>query len=778
MAAVMWGCLRRGDISLEDDFSNLQGKHKHLISKPLKLYHSIDSLRCGPSASNRANLQFLLTCLDSAGTLCPSLLMVATYSPHGDVGGTLHFPSPTHIRHVNASSAFKQLRRSLSRSPSKGPTFRLVTSKSVSPSPSSPLSPSRTSTPNRSASASILSFSDAAQSSPLGVPYACIKKNRSSARRLSPMGISSRSRSSQRSPGRITLSDSSDNGNATPRPSGVSNDGVENSNEPDISLNGETETGNGPNANGTGSRESSLLSQRALANIDKNNGNLGFSAVKSSPLKRSDGIMNLDRANLGSPLAKRRSIHGPSLGPGFDIFDHEAACQGFFESRNSDGSSQDVSGSLEHPKQLSPLPRRTSYLRRTTQHQRHDKLSFPKSRFNSDMNHDFATPASKGRLRMSLDNFLPAMARDSPFSSQGSLPNASVHPVPQHGNKSSNPNIGAHEKPQRHPLSRTLTQSSSNSSIVEDSPTHIPHRQPEQRRAFADFPKSLPFGVSRPGSREAATSNLSSQEASTENSFSTPENYKLAKPLPAAFMSTGLVSKRHKDVEALQNEFQGGKSVMPDTPCKRHSLIGESPAVPVPDTTVGKARHIRHSFGTPSTPFNLQLSRPAPEALGKGVSIFGSNFKGGSANRRGSFFSIDGDEHSQSPSAHIDSQSGSEFELPPTPTKHIGSSDHLQNKNALGRSTKLVLQSQNLDKFTGSGAQSAHFGSDSKSVLFRTSKENSEGISPISMVESPIANLKSKSFPSFFYLFSFCAKFQISYPTFFAFYTRPLSILG
>lgn len=672
--------------------------------------------------------------------------MVATYSPHGDVGGTLHFPSPTHIRHVDASSAFRQLRRSLSRSPSKSPAFRLVTSKSASPSPRSPLSPPHEHAPNQSVSASLL-HANVAQSSPLAVPYPpSIRKNMSASRRLSPLRVSSRSRSSHRSPGRTTLSDSSDNGNATPRSSAGSSDDVENRINRHISPDGDSKTENLTKVNAIGSSNTMVPPPRGLAKFEKSNAKLDSFPVKSSPLKRSDGIMNLDPANLGSPSAKRRSVHGATFGPDFDIFDYEAAFQGLSDPRTSDGLNKDFIRSQEHSNIASPLPRRTSSLRRTTLQQRHDKPSVVKSRFNSDVAHDFSTPgqaAPKSRFRMSLDNFLPSMARDSPFSSQGNLPNASVHPVPPQSTQICH--HAHYDKPQRHPLSRTLTQSSSNSSMAEDSPTHIPHRQPEQRRTFVDFSKSLPIGAARPGSREAMLANLSSQAPSTEASFSTPENYKLAKPLPAAFMSTGLISKRHKDIEDIQPGFQGGKSIMPDTPCKRHSLMGGSPPVPAPDGAVGKPRHVRHSFGTPSTPFNPHPSRPAPGTFGKGVSIFGSNFNGASINRRGSFLSVDGDDHLQSPSAKINSQSSNEYDLPPTPTKQVLASGGIHIGVMVEILTEQKPQRDHSEVLDNSRPQSSELNQSCKLIPFETPSGSVDGDSDNMMDESPTVALKSRS---------------------------------
>lgn len=144
----------------------------------------------------------------------------------------------------------------------------------------------------------------------------------------------------------------------------------------------------------------------------------------------------------------------------------------------------------------------------------------------------------------------------------------------------------------------------------------------------------------------------------------------MVKPLPAAFMSTGLISKRHKNVEDPHAGFGASKTSMPDTPCKRHSLAEiPSPSAAREDSSV-KAHHARHSFGTPSTPFNPHTARLAPETFGKGVSIFGSNL-GGSLRRTSSFLNTD-IEGSRSPPMQGDSQSSAECDIPPTPTKQAG----------------------------------------------------------------------------------------------------------
>ena len=662
--------------------------------------------------------------------------MVATFSPHGDAGGTLHYPSPTHIHHVDPASAFRQLRRSLSRSPSKGPAFRLVTSKSTSPSPSSPLSPSRE-PPHRSLSANILTPSYASSTSPLAAPYTTgARKLRPTARKLSPLRNPPRSTSVQRSPRKRTLSESKDHGNGTLRSSTSPSDDQENKMDqsespvadpmPDVIFKTSVHT----------TESNPFAPPRATAKFEK-----GHSwSTKSSPLKRSDGIMNLDQANLGSPSRKRRSLHGGVFNSDFNIFDHEAAFGGPYDSSTTTSAMDiDMSGSLD---QFSVLPKRTSSLRKTTLQQRHDKPSFARSKPNPDLALDFATPGqaqSKGRVRMSLDSALPSMPRDSPFSSQGSLPNASAHPMFQQAAKQTG--ISNASQPQRHPLSRTISQSTSNSSMAEDSPTHIPVKLPEPRRAYVDFSKSLPVGAPRPGQVDEEAFS----QASSGTSFATPENYKLVKPLPAAFMSTGLISKRHKNVEESQSVFGASKSTMPDTPCKRHSLA-EIPSPTAPrENTFTRSHHTRHSFGTPSTPFNPHATRPAPGTFGKGVSIFGSSYGPGSVPRRGSFLSINGDEELQSPPTQGDSQSSTDFEIPPTPTKQVVAAGSVQLTPFGGSATRRDSVGSGFGASVAKARASQHE-QDCKLIPFGTPSGSADEDSDGTMEDSPLAALGFRSF--------------------------------
>ncbi|KAI4216760.1 MAG: hypothetical protein LQ351_000709 [Letrouitia transgressa] len=658
--------------------------------------------------------------------------MVATFTPNSDAGGTIHLPSPSHIRHVDPTSAFRQLRRSLSRSPSKTAGIRLASPKSITPSPHSPLLPKREASPQWSLSQTISSPSRV--TSPLSLPCSASgKKGRPLTRKPSPIGASSRTPNPSRSPGRKTLAESSDQGNATPKTSRRSSDDVENFK---IGLTTETFAENIHKSIAVSVPEHASVQNPALVRLEKGSGNWVESRAKSSPLKRSDGVMNLDQGSFGSPSAKRRSLHGASFAADFDIFDNESAREGRPNSR-SERTYTESTGSFDQPNVSTPLPKRTSSLRRTTLQQRHDKPSFARSKLSNDLGVELNTTgpnAQKSRYRMSLDNFLPSVTRESPFSSQGGLPNASAHPIPQQTGRVLD--YGQQVHTSRHPLSRTMTQSSSNSSMAEDSPTHIPLRQPEQRRQVVNFSKSLPIGTARPASSGGASHESSSQGLSTHTSFATPDNYRLAKPLPAAFMSTGLISKRNKNIEDNSVDFNDSKGHMPDTPCKRHSVMGLTTPAPATEATTTKARQVRHSFGTPSTPFNPHSARPVSTAFGKGVSIFGSGLSAGSVNRRGSFASVDGEDSFHSPSNKFDSQSSAGYGVLSTPTKQC-----------LAVGTNVIETPSHDSEFSGEAVLPSA-DANCKSVQFGSPVGSADGDSDGMMDESPSTALKFRSYSS------------------------------
>ena len=598
--------------------------------------------------------------------------------PYSNSGGTLTLPSPTHVHHVDVTSAVRSLRRSLSRSPSK---FRLVT-KSPNTSPKSPLSPS----PHKRASSQPILFAGTTSNpphtpSPLAVPYPPSAKLalRSSTRsKTAPARPSSRTRTSPKSPIKRALNQASDCGNVSPRSSVSPVEGQENGSTSPTDRKSFEKV-----QKMSSSSEVSAPVNPALSRLGGDATNDCHSAPStSSPLKRSDAIMNLDQASLGSPVAKRRSLHGSAnFGHDFNIFDQGPPSSPHFEIHDDSNHEYELSTASfpsENPScSFTSMPRRSSSLRRSTLQQRHgEKTSWGRrhaaqvlaaQQLASSNLPEASTPnATKNRPRLSLDQFMPPMVRDSPFSPQASLPNPSMHLVGQ-------------QTHQPHPLSRTMTTSSSSSSIVDESPTHIPVHFGEQPRPKLDFSKSLPVGSLRPFVLEPC-------HGDERGSFSTPRNYKSVKPLPAAFMSTGLISKVNKNPEEPQLPRGVGKGNVPDTPCKKHVNGGPFATypAPVPGSAIAKARHIRHSFGTPSTPFNPHGNQVDPSTFGKGAGVFGSSFGKNGLTRRGSFLSVDGDE-SGSPDAQGDNQSSVDFELPPTPTKQAlvsGSAQEQQNNGS------------------------------------------------------------------------------------------------
>ena len=593
------------------------------------------------------------------------LHMVFVYSPHREGGGTLHVPSPSNSPRSNPNSALDQLRRSLSRSPSKGPAFRLVTSKSNSPSPNSPLSPSPLTPSRRSCLHGTDSTKSPQEPKPLASPFVpnSRKKQRPNIRHLSPMRPSARPLGIQRSPARRALADSSDHGNATPVSSASSSEGVENEDQVQQAYSDKMDISVSTNPYTTQETGNLLAPHHALGRKDRPSGY--FDIVKSSPLKRSEGSTNLDLAYLGTP-AKRRSLHGAFFGPDFNIFDHAASLE------KNDSSTQDNEATglnnfgQDSPSASTPLSHRSSSLRKTTLQQRFEKPSVGRARLNAENFFESRTPHApdtKARDRLSLDFSVPQLSRESPFSNDN-LPNASIHPAAPMRREVSGP--GALPVSSRHPLARTISQSSSNSSIAVDSPTHIPVRNPGGRRPKGDLSRSLPFGAFRPTIQDAQATASSSETSS----FTTPNNYKLAKPLPAAFMSTGLISKRNKNIEHESLDLGDSLGNMPDTPCKRPTSLTSISPQPTPDINLHKtrqARHTMHSFGTPSTPFNPNVSRAAISNT-KGFSIFGSGFNG-EASRRGSFAASDAEDGPKSPLATVQREQSRSFEIPPTPTK-------------------------------------------------------------------------------------------------------------
>ncbi|USW56616.1 Putative serine/threonine-protein kinase, active [Septoria linicola] len=584
--------------------------------------------------------------------------MELEYSPRHSPGGSMHMLSPTHPRspQFDGFTTIRQIRRSLSRSPSKPSRFALLTKGNA---PNAPMSPAPR-------SPSGLSRAYSADQSQLDA------RNKSTGQRCGVVRTRSR-KTSPNSPLRRALSDNANQANANPRYStrrtSVEHD-QENMDCSEDSVKTVSESRNDP----IKLDFSKPGPEKFLQPVMREHA----SPMKSSPLKRSDGVMNLEAASLGSPRSsKRRSLHSASS-IDFNIFE-----------QSFDGAQYEPAVSPDEDKEKESAPtftwnmappsspqRRPFSLRKTTLSQRAG--TGRKNLFADSARDSVMSPSlTRARSRFSLDGALPLRSSDmdSPFRRSTTSDPPVLFPPPSQKQYQSAP------KP--HPLSHALTPSSSTSSVTEDSntPTADPRvlctdapaqKQMEPPRKLPGFSKSLPLGALRP--------NLAA--GSQGDSHATPAGYKMAQPLPQAFMSTGLISKRHRNVDGGPAAlFQSTN--MPDTPSKKQPLIhfGGTPA----PSALGKVARPMHEFGSPSTPFNGRVSKISPESFGKGVNIFGSRTNQPQLTRRSSFISIDGDEPNDSPTRHLDGHPIAD-DLPPTPTKSTTSMPRPQSK---GKSNSL-----------------------------------------------------------------------------------------
>lgn len=650
------------------------------------------------------------------------------FSPHRE-GGTLHLPSPTHPHSYRLDSThfshLQQLRRSLSRSPSKSKPSRFQLRSTDTPrSPLSPLALARAFSPKVPKPTSPVATHP---ESPLAAQAAPATK-RFSLRRSAPFRSSPRTRTSKSKSPRRPLGDSTDVGNATPFMARHSQ--------------GQENTPRRPSAD---SPESMDTDQRPV-----NDKPIKFAfaqarpdlspapPAKSSPLKRNDGLMNLSGSNGDSPTAKRRSVHGASsLGVDFaNIFDPSPAPRNSTEESQVYNDSNAFSFSPINPSGT-PL-RRTTSLRKSTLSQRMSNSPRAKPAYDGEYALP-GMPASKTRNRMSLDSSLgqsttPAQTpiRNSPFDAGRMGP-------PQ-----SRLSFGGS---QPHPLSHAQTPSSASSSINSNTPMApvrtsvfgLPQNAPAA--PSQQFSRSLPIGAGRPHFEG---------DESSQDSFDTP--FKVVQQPPMAF-STGLLSKKNRNVD--EPAAGAGIYVMPDTPSKRQSFPPavadrapmDTPLVKRKGSLFGESARPQHQFGTPSTPFSANVSKFSVDNLGRNSNIFGNT--GSSLQRRGSFLSVlsvdnddDAQPDTQSPTANrmTDSQSSAE-DLPPTPTKPSGGSSRRSKESSLRRKTFRSRPSIGADTFAAPEANSRP-----TSKCISIMRESLDEASSSSDEETPSTN-DSPSFP-------------------------------
>ncbi|SPQ20948.1 2d7a988d-562e-4f05-9ff3-fd375f5027af [Thermothielavioides terrestris] len=362
-----------------------------------------------------------------------------------------------------------------------------------------------------------------------------------------------------------------------------------------------------------------------------------FPAISVSPLKRSDADDSLGSTSFGSPVAKRRSLHGiANFGSETTAAEKQShAPPQSFNLHEDVNHEYELTGSAASPFRdslasptPSALPKRTSSLRRSALQQRYGENRSSLGRRAGEkqlaqFSAEPASPSAGSRPRLSLDQYVPPDERE--------VASAQDHLIQRPAN-------------QPHPLSRTLTQSSSGSSLPDESPTHEPSApMSNRRRALLNLSKSLPPGAQRP--------------VNVSETTETPQ-YKQAKPLQAAFTSTGLVSKMSLNREGGPQQPGAKVPIMPDTPCKKQPYNSAT----FPPGSGSGGRRSRISLGSPSTPFSF-VAAPVRGNL------FGTQDKSGSLlfqkvasshTRKGSMLSLDGDE-----------LPGVLEELPPTPTKNL-----------------------------------------------------------------------------------------------------------
>lgn len=607
-------------------------------------------------------------------------------------GGTLALPSPTHAHRMDVTTAVRSLRRSISRSPSKL-LSRISSQSSDGSQQASPQSPSRRlgSTPQRPhlspshpqtappAVTSTHATTPHRSFTPLRPSIRLSLRSAKSAKALSPSSRSlARPRVSPKSPLKRALSAASDSGNsahlssssplASSSPRQSSDDNNSGASMP--RKHPDKTTRHSVHLDMSGAASQYLFLKALDANGDS------YMVSTTGALKRSDATMNLDHSTQGSPVAKRRSLHGissisqaedlnifgrsPGASPTFDI--HEDP-QPEYELSGASGGGGDAAGvaaavaaaSLRDPLALptpaSNLPKRSSSLRKSTLQQRYgDKGSLGRRTGEcqlAQMAAEASSTPARNRPRLSTDHFLPPQVpQDSPFSSGAPLPNVSIHAAEGKGY-------------QPHPLSKTLTTSTSGNCLTEETSACAPAAAVAEKPKPHSFSRSLPLNATRPTARamNGHTKAVATPSQSAHQLW------------VGAFNSTGLISKVNRNPETEAEK----KIAPPDTPCKKHTNPFATYPPPA-DSAMKRKNNNRNSFaGMPSTPFSRptyrQVSR-VPDSFGmagKGLSIF----QRGSAaqnSRRSSVLSLEGEDRMLF--GEVEELSNPlDGEVPPTPTK-------------------------------------------------------------------------------------------------------------
>ena len=393
-----------------------------------------------------------------------------------------------------------------------------------------------------------------------------------------------------------------------------------------------------------------------------------WSPARSSPLKRSDGVMNLDQSSLGSPSAKRRSLHGAQAS--FEIA--EDTKSGRLEHSVDSLHTEDTPLRSQASTRTSHAPRKSIAAQRLS-----DRTTNSKNRRSLELDLGGSTnrrTTSRTRSRNSLD---------AGFALRHESGEAGDSPLTEHKSQQSKQWRAA-----PHPLSQALTSASpvkeakNQSADTFQQATHTPDERPA-------FSKSLPIGAMRPPVYENSRK-LFQPSPSNDFSFATPKPFASAKPDPIAFQSTGLISKRHRNPDDMPPP-PGGRGAVPDTPCKKAPAGFDMTVSPTSINSIAKPRFAQPLFGTPAKTRDSLLSFKASDNAGRRTASPPIDVIENRLTRSASFLSNEGSDSGRSPNGshgHNESQSSAD-ELPPTPTKQIfGLSSVKSNiKNSSLRST-------------------------------------------------------------------------------------------
>ena len=413
----------------------------------------------------------------------------------------LDLPSPTYRLDGTHFAHLQQLRRSLSRSPSKPSRFQLH--KSDSPrSPISPLALARAFSPKAHKPTSpIKTFPE----SPLGQAVPA-KKKFTLRRSTANFKASPRTRQNSRSPRRNVLGDSPTGGNSS-TPFYTRSTFDQENDTPARPSSSESLESMDTDCRKFGLNDKPIKFEFAQRRPDLSPG----APVKSSPLKRNDGVMNLSGTPTGfSPVAKRRSLHSvANLGNDFESIFGEPPSRNSIHAVQSPMENDDTRNGFDFSTPInasqSPMRRATS-LRKSTVMQRNANSPRPKPAFDGE----FAMPglaASKSRNRMSLDGAVGQSTTPTQTPFRKSTFDAGRMGLPTPFVRST---AGAS---QPHPLSHAHTPSSTTSSVggfTPMAPPRAPHfaAPPSRPNQSHQFSRSLPIGVPRPHAPEGEMTRL------------------------------------------------------------------------------------------------------------------------------------------------------------------------------------------------------------------------------------------------------------------------------